>query len=250
MPGRRLVVEVVFVWGIWALMVLTTLIFVAAYGNRVVPHGDELYLFGGKYGLDVKQYADDPMTPGPSLTPRWVWEQHADHRIPLPKFIWLAVLKLTNYDFLVGNFLVVVAFGVVSAGMILTARTARGWTSYADAFLPLSILNFSQSMDYLWWFQIHHVLPSLLAYVVLAIIVTKATRFESKHALAVSVCVVLLSLSGPGAFPFVLAFAVWIGYWGVCSRNSARTLQVKWHGALPLGLVALAVLLIGLSNRV
>jgi ectoine hydroxylase-related dioxygenase (phytanoyl-CoA dioxygenase family) len=40
----------------------------------------------------------------------------------------------------------------------------------------------------------------------------------------------------------VLAFAVWIGYWGVCSFNSAKTLQVKWHGALPLGLAALASL--------
>ena len=65
--------------------------------------------------------------------------QHAEHRIPLAKFIWLGILKLTNYDFRAGNFLVVLAFGAVAGGMILAARAVRGTTSYADAFLPLSV---------------------------------------------------------------------------------------------------------------
>ena len=104
-----------FVWGIWVLMLLATLTLIVAYGNHVVPHGDELYLFGGKYSLDVKRFADDPMTRTPSLTFAWVWEQHAEHRIPLAKFIWLGVLKLTDFDFFVGNVIVVMAFGVVAA---------------------------------------------------------------------------------------------------------------------------------------
>jgi hypothetical protein len=230
------------------MLLLAALIFIAAYGNHVVPHSDELYLLGGKYDLNVKQYADDPTTPTPSLTLRWVWEQHAEHRIPLAKFLWLAVLKLTNYDFFVGNILVVLAFGAIAAGMILTARAVRGWTRCADAFLPLSILNFSQAMDYLWWFNVHHVLPPLLASAVLIIIVSKGTRLKFRHVLAIALCLFLLSLSGPGAFPFVLAFAVWIGYWAIHSHRSAAEFQTRWHRPLVLGLTALAVLLMGLST--
>src|SRR5262245_58880930 len=174
-------VAAAFVWGVWAVTLAAALMLIASYGNRVIPHGDELYLFGGKYDLSVKQYADDPATPTPSLTLGWVWEQHAEHRIPLAKFVWLAVLKLTNFDFFVGNVLVVLAFGAMAACMVLVAKSVRGWTSYADAFLPLSILNPSQAMDYLWWFCVHHVLPSLLASVVLVIIVSKGTRLRVKH---------------------------------------------------------------------
>jgi hypothetical protein len=225
-------------------MLLASLIVAVAYGNKLVPHGDELYLLGGKYGLDVKKYADDLTTPSPSLTIGWVWQQHAEHRIPLAKFLWLAVLKLTNYNFLVGNLLVVLAFGVVAAAMISSAKAVRGYTSYADAFFPISILNLSQSMDYLWWFCIHHVLPSLLASTLLIIIVTRGKRFGFGDTLLTSLCLVLLSLSGPGAFPFVLALAVWVVYWSVRSECPAAPI---WRKALPLALVALAVLLMVLS---
>jgi hypothetical protein len=224
-------------------MLLGTLVLIAAYGNHVVPHGDELYLFGGKYGLDVKQYADDLKTPTPSLTPGWVWEQHAEHRIPLAKFVWLAVLKLTNFDFFVGNVLVVLSFGAVAAVMLLTVKAIRGSTTFADAFLPLSILNFSQSMDYLWWFCIHHVLPSLLASAVLIIIISKGPRYEFRHALAIAVCLLLLSLSGPGAFPFVLAFAIWTGYWSISTYRTEEGLEKRWHRRVVVGMVTLAVLL-------
>src|SRR6516162_8487433 len=63
----------IFVWTVWGAMVLVTLTFVRTYGTNV-PQSDEWcivpYLTGAK-----------------TIDGAWLWDQHNEHRIPLPKLI-------------------------------------------------------------------------------------------------------------------------------------------------------------------
>jgi hypothetical protein len=217
-----------FVWGAWVLMWALGMAVVWNFSTRVVPHSDEI-------GLIVDA----------SFSPAWLWAQHAEHRIPLAKLIWLGVLKATDYDFRVGNFLDVTALAAVAAGMILAARAVRGWTSFSDALFPLAILNPAQAMDFIWWITVHQILPSLLASGVLLIIVVKGTRLGCGYAAVAGVCLVLLSLSGPGGLPLVLALGLWLVYWCVRSWRSWKAAQ-RLKGLAVLGLVTVAVCLVGL----
>jgi hypothetical protein len=121
----------IFVLGTWAVMLLGNLILVKMYTWNY-PYADELYMLTQ------------------SLTPRWLWEQHAEHRVPLAKLIWLSSLRLTNYDFRVGNSISVLAVGGVAFRMIWAARRLRGCTRFSDAFFPLAFLNFGQGGNFLW----------------------------------------------------------------------------------------------------
>src|SRR4051812_47939617 len=70
-----------FVGGIWALMLLAALAYVARYGSNA-PNDEWDYV---------------PILTGnrpPSLASLWDW--HLEHRIFLPRLIWLMVIPLTH----------------------------------------------------------------------------------------------------------------------------------------------------------
>ena len=217
----------VFVWGTWALMLLGNLILVNTYTTNY-PFSDELYL--------ITQ----------SLTPQWLWQQHAEHRVPLAKLIWLGSLQLTNYDFRVGNSISVLAVGAVAFAMMWTARRLRGWTTLSDTFFPLAFLNFGQGINFLWWIVFHHILAPLLACCLLMIILLRGKQLTPRYAILVGTCLVLLSLSGPGGLPYALALAIWLGYRGSLYWRSASELHGRRDCLLMMGLALLAVLLVGL----
>jgi len=232
-----------FVWGTWAAVLLGSLAFIASFSSVGVPYQDEIIVLAG-WGHGGPSDGGDPRATGLKVTPGWFWDQHSEHRIPLAKLIWFGVLKLTNYNFRVGNFLTVLGLGALAAGLILAARSVRGRTSYADAFFPLAVLNFSQAQNYLWWWQFNHVLPALLASALLILIVVRGNRLGFRGALAAAVCLILLSLSGPGALPFVLALGLWLAAWGVASWRAAPGPRERRLALLVLGLVGAAVLLV------
>ena len=223
-PGH---LATVFVWGTWALMLLGNLILVNMYTTNY-PFSDELYL--------ITQ----------SLTPQWLWQQHAEHRVPLAKLIWLGSLQLTNYDFRVGNSISVLAVGAVAFAMIWTARRLRGWTTFSDSFFPLAFLNFGQGINFLWWWVFNHILDPLLACCLLLIILLRGKQLTLRYAILAGTCLVLLSLSGPGGLPYVLALAIWLGYRGGLYWRSSSELHGKRDCLLVMGLALLAVLLVGL----
>src|SRR5262245_42872182 len=183
----------VFVWGTWALMLLGNLTLVNMYTTNY-PFSDELYM--------ITEF----------LTPQWLWQQHAEHRVPLAKLIWLSSLRLTNYDFRVGNSISVLAVGAVAFAMIWTARRLRGWTSFSDCFFPLAFLNFGQSGNFLWWWVFNHILAPVLASCLLLIILLRGNQLTPRYGILTGVCLVLLSLSGPGGLPYALVLAIWLGY--------------------------------------
>jgi hypothetical protein len=227
--GGRPTAAALFVGAVWACVVAANLAAVARYSPRSVPVSDEFLSLGD----------------GADLSLRWLWEQHAEHRIPLPKLLWMGVLRLSGYDFRIGNFLQVLGAGLVAWVLIRAAARLRGGTRLTDAFFPLALLNIGQTYPvFLWWWQVNHTLAPLLACLLLVLIVRRARPCPREMAWA-GVLLLLLALSGPGGLPYVPTLGLWLG--GIClhefhSSEPAR----RRSGLAALALAATAVLLTGL----
>jgi hypothetical protein len=75
------------------------------------------------------------------VTPTWLWSQHNEHRMLLPRLIYLALSELSGYDFRAGAVYNVLALSALSAVMIMTCRALRGGCDFRDAYFPLMLLN-------------------------------------------------------------------------------------------------------------
>src|SRR5262249_15267995 len=210
-------------------MLAVNLAIVAKYSPCTVPVSDEFNLLGD----------------GGGFTLAWLWEQHAEHRIPLAKLLWIGVLRLTDYDFRIGNLLEVAALGVMALALIGAARRLRGETRLSDAFFPLALLNFGQTQPvFLWWWQVNHTLAPFLACALLLIVV-KPPPLRLRNALLAGIFLILPALSGPGGLPYVPALGLWLGGRGFQDYSSSASHETR-NGLMILGLVAAAVLLVAL----
>src|SRR5262245_29257198 len=119
-----------FVWSVWGIALAAMLVLAMSYAVNI-PWADEwdyAPVIGGTLPLSF-----------PVL-----WEQHNEHRVPLPKLIWFASLRLSHNNFRFLSFLHILAFASLSAALIVVAKRVRGHTTISDAFFPLMVLNPAQ----------------------------------------------------------------------------------------------------------
>ena len=117
--------EAVAAWTIWAIMVLAGLWFVAAYGFTM-PYGDEwvwLPVVAGQEPVSVS----------------WLWSMHNEHRMVLPRLIYMGLGMATDFDFRAGCFFNIVALGGLSLAMMLAARTIRACEKMGTGTSPDAI---------------------------------------------------------------------------------------------------------------
>src|SRR5262245_51085069 len=115
------------VWAIWAAMLAAGLALVARYGSNV-PSWDEWDMVPTLTGTQP-------------VSAEWLWSQHNEHRVPLPRLVLLAVNLFGGPDFRIAQVLNVLVLGAASAGLILAVRRARGRTLLGDAIFPLLLLH-------------------------------------------------------------------------------------------------------------
>jgi hypothetical protein len=82
------------VWAVWACWVLMTVLLLGLIHLHTInmPYMDEYSL------LPVLSHTEP-------MTLRWLWSQHNEHRIPLPRLIQLGLAVLTDGDFRAGTYL-------------------------------------------------------------------------------------------------------------------------------------------------
>ncbi len=199
-----------FVWGVWGGMSLAATAFVLRYGSTV-PTWDywELVPVLTGHRTDVLP---------------WLWEQHNEHRIPLPKLIHLAIARLT------GDFRAVLFVGVscligVSALVLVGLRQLRGRQSYTDVFVPLALLHVGQYDNLLGNFQIAFVLSAALSHLVLVVMAVRVERFN--QACTAAICVLMLVTTGANGLIQALPLAVWIGV-AALAGNARHKGQAGW----------------------
>ncbi len=218
-----------FVWGIWAALLLAALAFVWRYG-RNIPFFDEWTLV--------------PTVTGEApVTAAWLWEPHNEHRIPLPKLIQVGLLRLTG-DFRTEMFLNVLALGAVAWVLLRVARKLRGETTYADALLPLALLHLGHGWDLLWGFEVQFISSTMLAGCLLGIIAGAGASVRPWPAIGAGICLVLLPLCGANGLALVPVLAFWLVYQGVRLLRSTERPSHRISGVLVLGLAVTALMLV------
>ncbi len=221
---RRLRGAAVFVGCVWALMLLADLAYVRLYGSNV-PSWDE-------WDMVPTLTGEQP------ITAEWLWSQHNEHRVPLPRLVILGLNRVFGCDFRVAMYFNVVSLGLAALGLIVMAARLRGWASVADAFFPLALLHWGHGSNFLWGWQVTQIIPTLLALGVLLLIVGSGAVWSRWKVLLAGLGLVLLPLCGANGVALVPAFALWLAGLAVCCRRDR-----KGTSLLAGTLAALAILL-------
>jgi hypothetical protein len=221
----------VFLLGVWALLLLGAVAFVGIYGSDL-PWSDEFDLVPVLTG-------DRPVTLS------WLWSQHNEHRVPLPRLIQLGLHRITGNDFRAGMLFNVLALGGVALAMLWAAKEVRGRSSCADAFFPLVLLQWGQAENLLWSWQVQFVSSVVLFSVLLVIVVRQGSNLTFSSALLAGMCLVLLPLCGGNGLLLMPPLALWLGY-AILVNWGSPALRGRGGSLLVLGLVASAMAVGGL----
>jgi hypothetical protein len=218
-----------FTWGVWAVMLFTGLQLIWRFGSNV-PSWDDWDLV-------------PTVTGNQPVTADWLWSQHNEHRVPVPRLLMLAVLRLTVLDFRSLMYFNVLAMAALASAMMLAAKRLRGNASYADAFFPLVLLSWGQAANLLWGWQLQFFSSALLAGVALLAIVGVGAGTRTRAAVVVvGTCTVLLTLCGANGLGMVPALAGWLLYMAYDLRRSGEPGALR-TSAVAVGLAAAAVAL-------
>ena len=179
---------------VWAVLAAGAFAFVTTLGTNA-PYADEWEFVPALMG-------DEPALP-------WLWQQHNEHRLPLPRAVYLALFKLTA-DFRAGMLLQVAMLSALALFLMRLADRLRGRPHWADAFFPVSLLHVGHWENFVMGYQICFVLFAVLAtgLAVVALRTTRANAFRSGA--TAGVLLMLLVLTGGSGLVVVPPVAAWL----------------------------------------
>jgi hypothetical protein len=228
MPDRA---AVCFSLSVWVVMLATGLTLVAIYGSNM-PAWDD---------WDIVPTA----TGHRPVTAEWLWSQHNEHRVPLPRLLLLGIMRWIAMDFRAGMYFNVLTTGVVALGMIFAARRLRGTSSFLDAFFPIALMNWGQAMNLLWCWQVQYSASILPAAAVLLVITRTETPPKPLPTLIAGVSIVLLPLCGANGLGLVPALTIWLGYIAILQWRTATSIG-RGCAVMAAAFAVTALLLVGL----
>ncbi len=216
---------------VWTIMFAATLVFVGSYGSNV-PCWDDWDLVPTATGQQP-------------VTLEWLWSQHNEHRVPVPRLISLALLRLLPMDFRTGMFFNVLVTAGLALALLLAARKLRGRSIYSDAFFPIALLGWGQAVNFLWCWEVQFYSSMALSGAALVLITKSNSAPKLWLGTLMGVCVLLLPLCGANGLGLTPALAAWLGYaalvcWRTGSSEGRRdAIILSALGVAALGLVAL-----------
>lgn len=217
-----------FVFAGWLLLSLAALDHVRRFALQL-PFADEWYQIDVVTGRATPSFA-------------WYWSLLSEHRMPVPKLIYMLMGSLTGFHFETMALLNVAVLSAASAVWLVALRRARGSSSLVDLVGPAALLHFGHEINLTWCFQINFVLASVLA--VASLLIVALARQPLRLGTALGLSVILAIAAGCGTFGllYVPPLALWIGLCGAW----------QWHrGGVPrsqsLGILLLAALLMTMS---
>ncbi|MCI0702368.1 MAG: hypothetical protein L0241_14895 [Planctomycetia bacterium] len=221
--------------GVWAVLSLGALGFVTAIGTNA-PYADEWEFV--------------PVLLGAEPQHSWLWEQHNEHRLPLPRAIYLGLFKLTR-DFRAGMVLQVVTLSALALGLMRLSARLRGNPHWSDVFFPVSLLHVGHWENFVMGYQICFVFFAVLVsgLVVLALQITRENAF--RFGVWAGVLLAMLALSGGSGLAAVPPVSVWLVFiaivvWREGAKGKAAILLLL--AVLPL--VYLGVYFVGYERPV
>lgn len=198
--------------------------FVAKYASRV-PCMDELSLLSNVFGPNQYTWAS-------------YWHQHNEHRIPLPKILYVAAVRLAGFDFRAPMYLDVVLLVGAAVFLLRTVRRVRGRWSVADALIPLAVLGVGSTENLLNGFQVQFVSSTVVVLTVVGLLAVPGYGAGVGRVAAIGVCAVLLPFCGANGLALVPALGLFQLYAGIGWLRAGRR-SVGWV-SLVAGLATVA----------
>lgn len=147
------------------------------------------------------------------LTFRDLFQQHNEHRIPIPKLIYLAFAELTNWDLRAEMFFSVALCAGTSAGIYVLLRRTLGGPPRQLLLLwaaaNLLIFSPTQAQNWLWGFQLQMFIPNLCLVMTL-VILTSDSRWWRRFGASVFLIALATFSFGNGLllWPVIALFLV------------------------------------------
>jgi hypothetical protein len=223
----------------WALVAVTA-VWASMFGT--------LLSFALIYGYNVPWREDWVMVPAlvgkePHLL-QWLWAQTMEHRTPIQRAVYLALLRATGGDFRIGMIADVLGLGFLCLAMTLIARRIRGGqTSLADAFFPLVLLHLGHAEHVFLGYNLQFLISIGLCCIWLLIIVGYDRPLSPKLALTAGLTLVLLPLSGGNGMLFTPFVALWLAGTALLYR---REMAERWVFPFQVGCVIVSLAFVGL----
>jgi hypothetical protein len=183
----------------------------------------DLFLIG-RYANNVPRLDDwfivPALTGNQPITLAYLWSQHNEHRLPLPRLILLGLAHISNSDFRAGMYFNACALAALAAGMVYTAGRIRGRTTPCDAFFPIVLLNWGHVENLLWGWQLGFVLSSTIAGALLIAIASMRNNPKAGEALMTGSFLLLLPLCGANSLLLVPPLGLWMAATGLAMVRS------------------------------
>jgi len=185
-------------------------------------------------------FADDlgmapAMAPDFRVSLEWLWSQHNEHRIPLPRAVYLGLFRLLR-DVRAAMFLEVAILGAASFALVRAARFVRGRGALADAFFPLLLLHWGNAENLLMGFQIAVTIPVAAVCAFLALVAASPRLPAPRAAAGIGACLVVLPLCGGSGLTQAPPLLLWAALLGLRNRvardaSTRRSARILLAGA-------------------
>lgn len=181
----------------FAAALAATIWYVAAFASAF-PHDDDWEVLPFTVGLP--QYFP--------VTWEWLWSPHNEHRILLPRLLWIGLVHTFGADPRVLIWLDVALLAATAGVFLRAVHQVRGRRAASDVVIPWALLGLGQYCNILWAFQLMWFLPILL-FAVATCAMTR-TGGAASAMLAVACTVPMTLCGGPGVLlgAPILAWAV------------------------------------------
>lgn len=209
------------VWGIWGSLLLLNISVILTMG-RNIPLAEDWTMVPLLTGQEPHFW-------------QWLWSQNNEHRVPLPRLIFLALLNISGGDFRSGMVFNVFVLAALSAGSLCLAyRLRQRQTRLVDMALPIALMHWGQWPNLFWSWQLSFVTPFALIYSTLLILLWVPTLATVWAATMVGLAAMLLPLCGAIGLLFMPFYTFWLGYCGWLHwRSQRRSLSgLLWGSAL------------------
>ena len=217
----------IFVWSVWVGLAWWLLHYVNAHAVNM-PYYDEWELVPALTGTQP-------------ITLEWLWSQHNEHRIFLPRLIYVVLAKFTGCDVRAGMYFNAVVLLACSAALIALVQRRRGNAEATDVVFALLFLNLGQAQTLTNSFQIaFSVIPAVAVPILL--LYWQPGRATFRATLTAACCTLLLPLIGGTGIALVpaLVAATLLGCWQLFRDGKA------WFQVVAPSLIAILATLLTL----
>jgi hypothetical protein len=219
------------IWCTWAALALISVHFVYRYSLNI-PSCDEYELIPALTGHESADF-------------HWLWAQHNEHRIPVPKAILYLLAQCTHGDSRAGAYLNVFVLIILAATMIRMAQRLRGRSCLCDLFFPLALLHEGHYQNMVWSFQVQFMASSALLILMLLLLFQDKGVVNARSAKIAGVCLIGLIGCGSNGLAAVPPLAIGWGTAGIFYACSGVPVLQK-SGRILLVAAMLAFFAVGL----